>query len=255
MEIIKNTYLALYQDKITESIILDFENFQSSLEEINMNFRIQASAVFSSNIEGNTLDLNSYLNIKMKKDLKSRKKDVTEIDDLIKAYQFAKVNELNEETFLQSHLILSKNILIKSKRGKYRNEAIGVFSENGLVYLAVEHGLLENIMQKFFDDIRSLLIQDLSISQVLYYASMIHLQFVHIHPFVDGNGRAARLLEKWFISKKLGDKYWNLLSEKYYKENQSHYYENINLGINYYELDYEKCLLFLLMLPISITMS
>jgi len=38
-------------------------------------------------------------------------------------------------------------------------------------------------------------------------------------------------------------------SEEYYKNNQARYYETINLGLNYYELDYNKCIGFLEMLP------
>ncbi len=78
---------------------------------------------------------------------------------------------------------------------------------------------------------------------------MIHLKLAHIHPFRDGNGRAARLIEKWFIAEKLGNDFWKILSEKYYKEHQPEYYNNINLGVNYYELNYDKCIPFLLMLP------
>lgn len=40
--------------------------------------------------------------------------------------------------------------------------------------------------------------------------------FVKIHPWNDGNGRSARLLEKWFIAQKLGPKAWFLQSEKNY---------------------------------------
>jgi len=75
------------------------------------------------------------------------------------------------------------------------------------------------------------------------------LVFAHIHPFHDGNGRAARILEKWFLASKLEDKAWLIQSEKYYKENIKEYYKNINLGVNFYELNYDKCLPFLLMLP------
>jgi Fic family protein len=33
---------------------------------------------------------------------------------------------------------------------------------------------------------------------------LIHLRLAQIHPFRDGNGRAARLIEKWFVAEKLG---------------------------------------------------
>jgi len=35
---------------------------------------------------------------------------------------------------------------------------------------------------------------------------MLHLVFIKIHPFKDGNGRTARLLERWFLLEKLGAK-------------------------------------------------
>ena len=56
----------------------------------------------------------------------------------------------------------------------------------------------------------------LSIQEVFYYATFIHLVFVKIHPWDDGNGRSARLLEKWFLAQKLGEKAWFLQSEKMY---------------------------------------
>lgn len=58
-------------------------------------------------------------------------------------------------------------------------------------------------MHELFDDIRMLLDMELTEKEVFYYASLIHLMFVHIHPFADGNGRSARLLEKWFITSSL----------------------------------------------------
>ncbi len=66
---------------------------------------------------------------------------------------------------------------------------------------------------------------------------------------MDGNGRTARLLEKWFIAEKLGKKFWRIPLEEYYKNNQSSYYAAINIGVNFYELDYSKSLEFLTLLP------
>ena len=145
--------------------------------------------------------------------------------------------------------MFSKTLLIKSKRGKYRTEPVGVFGKTGIAYLAVEAELVAKEMNELFSQIHQLLQSSLTEEEVFYFASFVHLRFAHIHPFRDGNGRAARLLEKWFLAEKLGKDFWKIPSEKYYKENQHTYYDTINLGVNYYELNYDKCLGFLEMLP------
>ena len=104
-------------------------------------------------------------------------------------------------------------------------------------------------MKIFFEELSTLVNEKLTQEEVFYFASLTHLRFVHIHPFRDGNGRTARLLEKWFISEKLGKSFWEIPSEEYYKNNQQKYYNTINLGVNFYELNYDKCLPFLEMLP------
>jgi Fic family protein len=90
----------------------------------------------------------------------------------------------------------------------------------------------------------------LSIEEVFFFASMIHLVFVKIHPWNDDNGRIARLIEKWFLAQRLGKKAWFVQSEKHYYQQHQLYYNNIRLlGLEYPELDYSKALPFLLMLP------
>jgi Fic family protein len=176
-------------------------------------------------------------------------KEIEEIENLITAYEFAQKTALTERNMLESHKILSKTLLIKSKRGKYREEPVGVFGKSGLIYLAIEPEYIGKEMKTFFDDITKLLSENLNEKEVFYHASLIHLVFVHIHPFMDGNGRTARLIEKWFIAEKLGQNFWIIPSEEYYKNHQEEYFETINIGINYYELDYDKCVNFLKLLP------
>ena len=228
------------------------EQYDFSDQKVEFVYATQSSAVYSSNIEGNPVDLNSYMNHKLAKEKFKPAKEIEEIDNLVEAYQFAQNNPLSEKTFLKSHAIFSKTLLIKSKRGGYRNEKVGVFSENGLVYLAVESEYVQEYMKSFFQGIDLLVNEQLSNEEVFYFASLLHLIFAHIHPFMDGNGRGARLLEKWFISQKLGKEFWTIPSEKYYKDHRSDYYNNINLGVNFYELNYDLCLPFLSMLPRSI---
>ena len=77
---------------------------------------------------------------------------------------------------------------------------------------------------------------------------MIHLVFVKIHPFQDGNGRTARLIEKWFLIEKIGIKATSVQLEKNYYSRIKDYYSNIRkLGLEYEDLDYSKSLDFLLM--------
>jgi Fic family protein len=105
-------------------------------------------------------------------------------------------------------------------------------------------------MGKLFTDIDMLLKVELSIEEVFFFASMIHLVLVKIHPWNDGNGRGARLLEKWFLAEKLGEKAWFVQSEKYYYEHHNAYYDNIRaLGSEYDLLDYGRAIGFLVMLP------
>jgi Fic family protein len=81
---------------------------------------------------------------------------------------------------------------------------------------------------------------------------MIHLVFLKIHPFDDGNGRTARLLEKWFLAEKLGSQAWFVQSEKYYYQQHRTYYNHIRrLGLEYPTLDYGQAMPFLQLLPQS----
>jgi Fic family protein len=255
MKINDDKYYKPYQVLIGEKIDEHIESFDFNEAGTDLGYKTQASAVFSSNIEGNTIDLNSFMNYKLSQEKFKSHKEIREIEDLISAYEFAQSNKLNEKTFLHCHKIFSKNLVIQSKQGKYRTEKVGVFGQSGLVYLAIEPEFVREQMEEFFKGISKLLMRDLPNSAVFYFASVIHLKFVHIHPFMDGNGRAARLIEKWFIAEKLGEKFWKLSSEKYYKEHQAEYYNNINLGVNYYELNYDKCLPFLIMLPQALVNS
>jgi Fic family protein len=119
--------------------------------------------------------------------------------------------------------------------------------------VAVSPDKVKSEMQKFYNDLDTLLKTDLSFEEILFYAALIHLVFVKIHPFDDGNGRTARLIEKWFLAQKLGNNAWFVQSERNYYNNHQTYYNNIRrLGLDYEELNYKEALPFLQMLPNAI---
>ncbi len=211
-------------------------------------FYNSVSSVYSSKIEGEEIDFDSFykhkfLNIKYQADYTKK------ADDLFAAYEFIFQNRLTFNNLKQAHRILSANLLPKSQQGFVRNNPMFVInSDDRIEYVAVEPAIVEAELNKLFSDIDLLLKSDLTDFETFYFAAYIHLVFVKIHPFQDGNGRAARLLEKWFLVEKLGEKATAIQLEKNYYRNLDSYYKNIKkLGIEYDELDYSKSLDFLLM--------
>ena len=129
-------------------------------------------------------------------------------------------------------------------------------SDGRIEYVAATPQLVEIEMNKFYEDLDILLDTELSMEETFYFAAMIHLVFVKIHPWNDGNGRSARLYEKWFLAQKLGEKAWFLQSEKMYYNFLQTYYTNIRkLGLEYPSLDFLASIWFLLMLPKALEIS
>lgn len=176
------------------------------------------------------------------------------IDDLYNAYNFAKTSILNKANISKVHKLLSKHIVAAHQQGEIRVHNIYVSTAEGTIeYVAASPYEVAGEMEKFYHDIDLLLKQKLTINEVFFFASMIHFVFAKIHPWNDGNGRSARLIEKWFLAQKLGEKAWFVQSEKNYYQHHQTYYKNIRLlGLEYPHLDYSKALPFLLMLPNSL---
>lgn len=214
------------------------------------------SSLFSSNIEGNTLDMESFMKNRGKHTF-LRFREVQEIENLVDAYKFARDNEITLQNLLHVHSILSSTIVKKSACGKLRKTPVGVYDPvtGHPVYITIEPEYVENAISKLFEDINTLLLADLTAETEFYYASMLHLWTVKIHPFEDGNGRTARLLEKWFLASRIGPAAWSIPSEKYYWDHRPDYYKNITLGFNYYSLFWDRGIPFLMMLPQSIIIS
>ena len=255
LQLISADYLPEYSKRVEVDWLQVFHRFHSkpafSVEDFE--YYIIASSLYSSKIEGNTLDANSFMRYRKKKDY-PKKKEVQEIEDLVAAYHFAAGNELSKLNFLKAHGILSKTLLPAKERGAIRKSPVWIRDSKTLkpAYIAVEPEFADDELGKLFSDITILLKRDLKSKEIFYYASMIHLWIAMIHPFGDGNGRSARLLEKWFLTSKLGRSAWSIDSERYYWDNRPAYYANIALGFNYYDLHWDRCIHFLLMLAGSI---
>jgi len=70
----------------------------------------------------------------------------------------------------------------------------------------------------------------------LILAGIFHKQMVIIHPFMDGNGRATRLVTKVLLTQ-MGLNTFNLFSfENYYNKNVSRYFQTVGEFGDYYEI-------------------
>lgn len=214
-------------------------------------FYTAVSVMSSSRIEGEQMEIDSYLKHKLQ-NIEYLPNLTQKPNDLFEAYEFARDNKLSLQNFYNAHRIATKHLLPETQRGVVRtgNMLIMELQTQHVQYEAAMATIVKNEFELFWNELDELLQQKLSTEQIFYYAALIHLVFVKIHPFNDGNGRTGRLLEKWFLSTMLGDKAWYIGSEHYYYKNHQTYYNSLaRVGLFYDELNYEKSIPFLLMLP------
>ena len=252
--LITSEYLNYYKSKQPISILKHFNKIkETALNAESFGYNIAKSSVYSSMIEGNPIDFDSYLRY-TNSGFNTKSKSFKEIQDLINAYDFASKNPLNKKNILTAHKILSKNLIEEEKySGKIRDKDVFIFGGGIKIYEGAKKEIVVQEMEMLYKDLKILIAREMTMNELFYYAAMIHLVFVKIHPFADGNGRMARLLEKWFLSQQLGKKAWFIQSEKLYQNRLKSYYGKMSMGPKYESTNYDLCVPFLLLLPMSLT--
>lgn len=255
---------------LTEAYFAEFEkglpiDIGSSLNDIsataftpeNFIFYTSVAVMASSRIEGEQMEIDSYVKHKLY-EVEYLPELTQKPDDLYRAYLFARQHDLTDLHFRDSHKMITDHLLPVQWRGTYRkNEMLVLEHGTGRVqYEAAASRIVGEEMAKLWEDINYLLRIKLTTEEIFYFAAFIHLVFVSIHPFNDGNGRAGRLLEKWFLASHLGEKAWYIKSEQYFYIHADEYYRNLSLpGMFYDRLKYERSLPFLWMLPQSLRIN
>ncbi len=246
-----NTYTSMLDvdiDKVLEQVK------QREWTAENFRFYTAVSVISSSRIEGETLEIDSYLKHKLQ-DIQYLPNLIEKPNDLYAAYEFARDHKLTLKNFFEAHRIAVHHLLPENQRGAVRTGNMLIMEQRTqqVQYEAALASIVKNEFEGFWEELDTLIHQQLNTQQVFYFASLIHLVFVKIHPFNDGNGRTGRLLEKWFLVTMLGEKAWYIGSEHYYYSNLQSYYHNLaRVGLFYDGLNYEKSIPFLLMLPNAI---
>src|SRR5580692_5651298 len=120
LNIIPVDLMELYKTGFDKSVIKKFEGLHDSgLSVDTFSFYTSVSAVFSSKIEGEDIELDSF--IKHKRFGAKYLPDYTrKIDDLYETYLFAQQTSLSKQSLEKAHALLTKHILQKSQQGKFR---------------------------------------------------------------------------------------------------------------------------------------
>ena len=144
------------------------------------------SFIFNTNaIEGNPLTYEETDSILAGEKVRARPKDIKEVKNMKKCvdFIFQYKDIINEVLILKLHKIEMNEIMPDA--GNYRKVDVRVGQ-----YLCPRHEEIPKLMGQFFEWYETA-------SKRMYafeLSALVHLKFVRIHPFRDGNGRIARLL-------------------------------------------------------------
>jgi Fic family protein len=109
-----------------------------------------------------------------------------------------KNTKLDPNLILKVHDVLMQGIVTGKLKGHYRNaqNIIKDASTGKIVYLPPEFEEVPALMQDLVIWVERSLAERTS---ALLVAAIFHYRFVTIHPFMDGNGRAARLITNYIL--------------------------------------------------------
>ncbi len=124
---------------------------------------------------------------------------------------------------LQKILVYNTHLYKPITVGQYRKGPIYVVDGQGnVVYEGPPSDKAKTMMEKFVSWMNKK-----PPIHPLVDAGLVHLYFVHVHPFDDGNGRSARALSNLYLEKN-GYDFINLLSPSdYFEHHKAAYYDSI----------------------------
>lgn len=193
---------------------------------------IVRSVYHGTHIEGNPLHKDDAKDVLLGKEVVGRPRDIQEIINYRKVIEFIdeeakrKIDKITEQLIKKLHRIITEKILPPEQAGEYRSKQVIVRnSQTGEVTFRPPPPLEVPFLMREFVYWLNYQSQD-SLHPVLK-AGIAHHELVRIHPFIDGNGRVARVLATLILF--LGGydirRFFSL--EEYYDLDAASYYENL----------------------------
>jgi len=191
----------------------------------------------STSIEGNPLEEYQVNKVLSGMSVAADDKSIIEVKNYQSALkEVEKLAEegkaLDEKTILHLHTIAMKGLLPAEKTGRYRPGPIYIVDDMGDGKEKLRYqGPGANDLSKLIKDLLGWLKKaDKDKLHPILKAGIFHTQFVHIHPFSDGNGRITRLLTNLLLYKDKWDFRKVIVLEEFYNKNRQDYYNALAYG-------------------------
>ncbi len=195
----------------------------------------QVTSTFAStSIEGNPLSLTEVRRIlKQRPDhIRQSEREVLNYNQVLVALH-NQIPPFTLDLILNIHRGVMTGLLPDELAGQWRREPMVIHDPRAgaVVFLPPDHQEVPALMAALVQFIQA---QQQHLDPLLL-AGIFHKQFVIIHPFIDGNGRTARLATNVLLAQ-LGVNLFKLLSfENYYNQNVTRYFQLVGQVGDYYE--------------------
>ncbi len=193
---------------------------------------IVRSVYHGTHIEGNMLQKDEAKDVLRGKDVMARARDIQEVINYRKVIDFVdgvtkkQQESLDEEFILKLHSLIVDKILPPNESGTYRTKQVVIKnSQTGEVTFRPPIPLeVPYLMKEFLHWVNRTNRDEL---HPILKAGIAHHEVVRIHPFIDGNGRVARIVATMILLMGGYDirRFFSL--EEYYDRDALSYYENL----------------------------
>lgn len=225
--------IEVIKEKITSSRIHPKEEYRLKREAVI------SMVHHSTAIEGNTLNERQVARVLQGKAVMASAREIYEVKNYKKALDWIgqrKSALISEREVLKIHALAMAKILPKERTGRFRREPVYVVNRTPISYEVRYTGPDYRHVSKLLKNLCHWINQARheGFSPILI-AGIAHAEIAAIHPFVDGNGRTARLLATLILYTEKYDFRKLFALENYYNTNRPAYYEAIHLGKTYAE--------------------
>ena len=195
---------------------------------------LEEEIVATSAIESIDFNRDSVRNIM--KGLAPKDEEENRIFGLKQGFEFIshKENKITEENIFKLYMMAIGNFLddeSKPKQGNfYRHDTVYVMSDR-VEHSGIDHKKLPEYMKSFIEFAN----ESDNINDLLK-ATMLHFYIAYLHPYFDGNGRMARLIQMWFLIQKGYESTLFVPFSSYVEKSRRKYYDVYTLVEENYKL-------------------